>query len=123
MTKKLIDVSPQSNIEFNYESLELLMQGRCRSFECADFRANKCRMILFLNEIEKSEWEWSQTWHTPEKFFIHFLKHGTNADCEVRHTFEELQKKWTCLNSVESCNCEFFDELKKIYSALSENVA
>lgn len=120
MKNKLVEISDKSNIEFNDGSIEMLLCGLCRSYECDDFRANRCKMKLFLDIIESGKWEWNQTWQTPTKFFLHLLKAGENAPNDAVEMLKQLQERWKCIGSSESCNCEFFDEVKKLRNYLIE---
>lgn len=118
MKNKLIKASDNANFEISSESLEMLLHGVCKSFECEDFRSNNCRMKTFLTAIEDGSWRWNQTWMTPTKFFLHLIKEGENASDEVIEMFEEVKQQWNCIESHTACDCEFFDEMKKLRSAL-----
>jgi len=120
MEKDIINVSDNSNIEINEESIELLLQCVCKSYICEDFRDNKCRMSQLIEVIEKDNWVCSHTWETPSKFLLHVIKYSENAPSEAVKKMEELQSQWSCLASEESCNCEFFDEMKRLKLKLEE---
>lgn len=117
---KLIQVSENSNIEFNTETLEMLLDISCKSIECDDFRANTCKMRLFLDEVDGESWQWTQTWVTPAKFFLHLIRSGETPEKDVLAMFEKLRSKWSCIGEENSCGCVFFDEMKKIKSALED---
>lgn len=121
MEKKLITVSEKSNIELNEESLEMLMHGVCKSFECEDFRANNCRMKAFINSIEDGSWRWSQTWMTPTKFFLHLIKYDVNSSDEINQMIAEMKEQWECPGDL--CSCEFFEEMKQLRAALIKTVS
>jgi len=118
MEHKLINVSNNSNIEINDSSLEMLLHGVCKSFECEDFRANNCRMKIFLDAIKNGTWEWSETWMTPTKFFLHLIKFGDNSPKETLDMLNKMKDKWNCMESPVACECNFFDEMKRLKSAL-----
>jgi len=120
MKNKIIKVSENSNIETGENSAELLLSGICQSFECEDFRANDCKMNVFLNIINNSEWRWSQNWHTPTKFFLHIVKSDEEALKKFLELFEELKNQWDCMSSQSHCNCAFRDEMKLIRNTLSD---
>lgn len=120
MEKDIINVSDNSNIEINEKSIELLLQCVCKSYVCEDFRNNECRMTQLIDAIEEDQWECSQTWETPSKFLLHIIKYSEEAPDDALKTMKSLQSKWNCLSNEESCNCEFFDEMKKLKSKLEE---
>jgi len=119
MNKKLIPVTENSNIEINDESIELLLQGICKSYECSDFRNNNCRMKTFIDSFNDGSWKWSQTWMTPTKFFLHIIKYGDNPTQETQDFMEEVKKSWNCLESDIACECNFFEEMKKLNAIIT----
>lgn len=120
MNNKIINVSDNSNIEIGEDSVELLMHAVCRSIECDDFRANKCRMKMFITAIDGGEWQWSQTWVTPSKFLLHLVKSGGNPSEEAMALFNDIKEKWACLGADASCRCDFLDEMKKLKAAVEK---
>ncbi len=114
MKNNIINVTENSNIELNEKSIELLLQGVCNSFECADFRNNQCRMKLFIDMLQSGEWEWSQTWATPTKFLLHIVKHGENSTEDTAKYMSELKNQWSCIETDSTCNCDFLDEIKRL---------
>jgi hypothetical protein len=118
--KQVINVTDNSNIELSQDFIEMLLQGVCKSYECEDFRLNKCRMTRFLAAIQNEEWKYSQNWLTPSKFFIHLVKYGEDAPEEVTQLFQELSERWNCMAVAESCDCEFFDEMKNLKRVVRE---
>lgn len=116
--RKLINVSENSNIEINESSIELILQSYCKSFECNDFRDNKCRMRMFLDFIDAAEWEWSQTWATPTKFFMHILVQGDDAKWRILEQFELIKDSWSCLSNTDICDCTFLEQIRLLKNAL-----
>jgi hypothetical protein len=118
MRNELYNISDNSNIEIHDNSLEMLLHATCKSYECSDFRANQCRMKEFLNVIESGDWNWSQTWMTPTKFFLHIIRHSEDATKETLEKFEELKEKWDCLSETADCECNFFEQMRQLKQAL-----
>jgi len=118
MRKELYNISENANIEIHDNSLEILLLATCKSYECSDFRANRCRMTQFLSFIEQTKWNWSQTWVTPTKFFLHIIMPGENATDETIEMFNELKIKWGCLDEASYCECDFFEKMRQLKLAL-----
>jgi hypothetical protein len=109
-------------IEIASSYAELILEGKCMSFECQSFRENQCRMHEFLGELEDKDFRVGLLWNTPTHFFAHLLKHN-DVPCEK---FLNMLDDFKCfyLDVAESIhkNCDFTKNMLEIQKLTVANL-
>jgi len=101
-------------IEIANSYAELILEGKCMSFECLSFRENKCRMHEFLGELEDKDFRVVLVWDTPTHFYVHLLKYN-EVVCEKFLTMLD-DFKYFYIDVGESIheNCDFAKNMLEI---------
>lgn len=81
---------------------ELLINGKCKLFNCTEFRNEQCRKKVATENMPRDA-ELTQTWLDDSEFIVR-LTHPNNTPEGVLNLLNEIDRTWANMNK-DFCDC------------------